>query len=87
MTKIKQNLTNQNIEDIETAIMNKVVRIKKEPAEVIVNYKGVDDYATVATISWNIDGVLHTKTGVSRKQKGDQYNKKAGQILALIDMI
>ncbi len=90
--KIKQNLTVQNIEDIENAIIKKVLWLKKEPRkkeplDITVDYCGVDNNVTIATLSVNIDNVLHIKSGISVKRKGDQYNKRAGQILALIDMI
>ncbi len=82
-----KHLTEQNIDDIENAILNKIATHQKDDVlDLSISYKGIRDI-TIARISWIEDNKIHTKSGVSRKRKGDKYNRKAGQILALIDML
>ncbi len=85
----QKSLTEQNITDIENALLNKIVASLKDEnaANLEIHYKGIRDNITIATITWIDGNRTHTKMGVSRKRKGDKYNKRAGRILALIDML
>lgn len=89
MNKQKQNnqiLTEQNLKDIETALLRKIIRSKEEVTGFKICYiEG--KYSTCATASWIIDKRLHVKSGIARKRKCDKYNKRTGRLLALIDMM
>lgn len=88
MNKSKQNnqiLTEQNLNDIEAALLRKIIR-STEDVDLKINYSDNKHY-TNATVAWTNGKGLHTKSGNARKRKGDKYNRRTGQLLALIDMM
>ena len=84
--KIQQNLTYQNIDDITTALLRKIAR-NKGTVDTNTIFKG-DKNSTTVTVSWvDEQGSLHSKSGTSRKVKGDKFNIHTAKLLALIDAI
>ncbi len=81
-----QNVTEQNLNDIEGALLQKIIHPRTEIVDLKLNYSGNEHY-THATLAWIDDKKLHTKSGNARKRKGDKYNRRTGQLLALIDMV
>jgi len=80
-------LNDNNIKDIENAILRKIVPMDAMGDNFNVGYCGRDKY-TFASVSWiDRNGKIRTRHGVSKKRKGDKYNRRLGQIIALIDII
>ena len=80
-------LNDNNIKDIENAILRKIVPRNAVGDNISIGYSGKGRY-TFVSVSW-IDkkGVIHTRHGIGVKRKGDKYNKFSGQIMALIDCL
>jgi len=78
-------VNDREMNDIENAILRKI--IPKTAIVVKVGYSG-DGRNTFCSVNWiDREGKIHTKHGISKKRKGDKYNKRLGQIIALIKMI
>ena len=76
-----------NIKDVENAILRKIVPMDAIGDNVNVGYCGKGRY-TFASVSWiDRNGKIRTRHGVGTKRKGDKYNRRLGQIIALIDII
>jgi hypothetical protein len=83
--KLKENSFNENhIADIENALLFSL--LPKDISAFDLSYSGTHD-ETVAVLTYCNKGELHTKTGIVHKRKNDVYNRRLGQILALIDCI
>lgn len=82
-----QKISEQNLNDIEAALVKKITRFKGEDdLDVKGSFRNSNE-TTFASLSWtDKNNYLKIKTGISRKRKGDVYNKKVGQLLALINM-
>lgn len=81
-----QKISEQNLNDIEQAIMEKILKREKNITQLEATIRG-NRNNTFAVVTWISDGKLHTKTGVSSKRKGDVYNRRTGELLALINML
>jgi len=80
-------LNDNNIKDIESAILRKIVPMDAIGDDIAIGYCGVGR-VTIASVSWiDKNGKLRIRQGVSNKRKGDKYNRQLGQIIALIDII
>ncbi len=83
-----QIVSEQNLDDIEEAIVIKILRREKNFEKASVSFR-VSGNKTFAVLIWTSgkDKNIHTKTGVASKRKGDVYNWRIGEILALINML
>ncbi len=83
-----QIVSEQNLNDIENAIIEKVMHLKNtnEVTSVQLKFRGSGN-KTFATLIWSQGKDIHSKTGIATKRKGDKYNRRTGELIALIDMV
>ena len=80
-------LNDNNIKDIENAILRKIIPMDATGEHFSIGYSGKGRY-TFASVSWiDRNGKIRTRHGITKKRKGDKYNRQLGQIIALIDII
>lgn len=79
-------LKENDIKDLEEKLIKKIVP-QIGYTDVNIHFAGRNSmtFASVAYMDKNCN--IRTKCGVSKKRKGDVYNKELGQLMALIDAI
>jgi hypothetical protein len=81
-------LTEQNVNDIEREIIKKIIRDDSMVSLIDSSCTIVDDKTTFVSVSYlKKGGDVVTKHGIAKKRKGDVYNEKTGQLIALIDIL
>ncbi len=83
-----QIITEQNLDDIGQAIVDKILKREKDLRMARGRFR-VSGNKTFAVLTWisGKDKNIHIKSGVASKRKGDVYNRRTGEILALINML